>query len=228
MDIGVPYRDLGRVDVAAASERVRAIPDYEWTRNTFRQDVLADGVHSATRAILFRHEWSRWDNPWHVNTLEELIELWAAEKGIDPDPFFPVERRETDIGPVYTFAEWEAYKDVLQPLVDAAIAPLRTPRGVVTRLSLVWLKPGAVIPPHDDGQIMAHRAHRLHVPLIVPPGVEYKIGGKKLVMKAGRVYDFNNRVRHSVRHKGKRPRVNLFIDYYDNPGAYVPPQYGHH
>ncbi len=228
MDIGVPFRDLGRVDVAAAVDRVRAIHDLEWTRNTFRQDVLADGAHAATRAILFRHEWVRWDNPWHVNTIEELIELWAAKKGIAAEPYLPVESAETDVGPVHTFAEWATYQDVLQPVVDAAIASLRTGRGIVTRLALVWLKPGAVIPPHDDGQILAHRAHRLHVPLLTPPGVEYKIGGKKLVMKHGHVYDFNNRLRHSVRHKGKQPRVNLFIDYYDDPGSYVPPQYSHY
>ena len=172
MDIGMPFRDLGRVDVAAAVARVADISDQQWAHNTFRQDVLADNLHSATRAILFRHEWIRWDNPWHVNTIEELIDLWAARKGVSPEPFVPIERIETDMGPVYTFAEWLAYKDILQPVVDAAIASLRTARGIVTRLALVWLKPGAVIPPHVDGQIMAHRAHRLHVPLIVPPGVE--------------------------------------------------------
>ena len=97
----------------------------------------------------------------------------------------------------------------------------------MTRLALVFLAPGGYIKPHDDGQHMAHKAHRLHVPLTASPGVEYKIGGKKFHMKFGRVYDFNNRWRHSVRHKGKRPRINLFIDYYPNPGPYIPPPYGH-
>ena len=69
--------------------------------------------------------------------------------------------------------------------------------------------------------------YRLHVPLTSSPRVEYKVGHKKFHMKIGRVYDFNNRWRHSVRHKGKRPRINLFIDYYPNPGLYVPPPYGH-
>ncbi len=229
MDIGVPFRDLGPVDAKAASAAVADLPEAAWNRNEFRQDMLAHGVHAATRAILFRHEWVRWDNPWNVNSMEELVHAWAKEKPTDPQPFLPVAREETDMGPIYTFAEWQQYASVLQPVVDAAIDALGpTENGIVTRLALVWLGPGAVIPPHDDGQPLAAKAHRLHVPLITPPGVEYKIGGKKLVMRHGRVYDFNNRLRHSVRHRGKRPRVNLFIDYYANPGIYVPPAYGHH
>jgi hypothetical protein len=228
MDIGEPYKDLGPIDVTAASDHVRAIPEASWTQNTFRQDVLADHVHSATRAIIFRHEWARWDNPWRVNTIEELIQKWAVAKGIDATRYMPVEKQETDAGPIYTFREWLDHRGALQPVMDEAIDYLRTERGIVTRLALVWLQPGAVIAPHRDGQDMATLAHRLHVPLITPPGVEYKVGGKKFAMRTGRVYDFNNRLRHSVRHRGRSPRVNMFIDYYPNPAAYVPPPYGHH
>ena len=228
MDIGVPYRDLGPIDVTAAAEHVKSLDEKAWTGNTFRQDVLADSAHSVTRAILFRHEWRRWENTWGVNSLEELIEKWAARESLDPTPFMPINREETDEGPVYTFPDWSRHEAVLGPLVEHAIDYLRTSTGVVTRLALVMLPPGAYIKPHDDGQHMAHKAHRLHVPLTPSPGVEYKIGGKKFSMKFGRVYDFNNRWRHSVRNKGKRARINMFIDYYPDPGLYVPPPYGHH
>lgn len=39
-----------------------------------------------------------------------------------------------DLGPVYTFAEWLDFEAVIAPIVDQALRPLRTPRGVVTRL----------------------------------------------------------------------------------------------
>ena len=185
-------------------------------------------MHDATRAILFRHEWMRWTNPWRVNTMEDLIGKWAEAKGLDPTPFMPVAREETDMGPFYTFREWHDHEAALGPVVEQALDKVRSERGVITRLALVWMTPGATIAPHVDGQPMAAKAHRLHVPLLAPPGVEYKIGGKKFTMRRGRVYDFNNRLRHSVRHRGKRPRVNLFIDYYPDPGLYVPPAYGHH
>ena len=53
------------------------------------------------------------------------------------------------------------------------------------------------------------------------PSVTYKIGGRKFEMKYGRAYDFNNRIRHSVRNIGRRHRVNIFIDYYANPGLVI-------
>lgn len=227
MDIGVPYRDLGPIDVGDAVAHVAALDEAAWTANSFRQDILADGAHDATRAILFRHEWMRWANPWRVNTMEDLIGKWAEAKGLDAAPFMPIAREETDMGPLYTFREWRDHEAVLGPVVEQAIDTLRTETGIITRLALVWMTPGATIAPHTDGQAMAAKAHRLHVPLLTPPGVEYKIGGKKFTMRRGHVYDFNNRQRHSVRHRGKLPRVNLFIDYYPDPGLYVPPPYGH-
>lgn len=217
MDIGVPFRDLGPVPSAPVVDFVRVLPDEAWTRNSFRQDVLADKAHNTTRAIILKHEWHRWTNPWRVRDMEDLVLRWAAERGIDPTPYMPRVETETDMGPVYVFPEWQDYAAVLEPLVERAVSYVKTPVGVVTRIALVWLEPTSKVMPHIDGQPMAARAHRLHVPLLSPPGVEYKIGGKKLSMRVGRVYDFNNRVQHSTRHTGKLPRVNLFIDYYPNP-----------
>lgn len=221
MDIGVPFRVFGPIDVSTAIAFVKTLPDDAWVRNTFRQDVHADKAHAATRAIIFKHEWQRWRNPWQIHSMEDLVRAWARETGIDPTPFLPKIERETDVGPVYVFPEWTEYEPVLGPIVEEAVNYVRTPNGFVTRIALVLMAPGHKIPPHVDCQIMAGRAHRLHVPLIAPPGVEYKIGGKKLRMKVGRVYDFNNRIRHSVRHNGKLPRINLFVDYYPNPSLYV-------
>ena len=150
-----------------------------------------------------------------------MVYLWARSRGLDPEQYLPIAREETDVWPVFTMPEWLRYRDVLGPLVEQVIAPLRTAYGVITRLALVRLRAGDHIRPHIDGQAMAVKAHRIHVPLTASPAVEYKIGGRKFTMRAGHAYDFNNRVRHSVRNKGKRPRVNLFVDYYPNPGIVV-------
>src|SRR3546814_8921715 len=112
--------------------------------------------------------------------MEDLVRAWAKQKGIDPAPYMPTIEAETDLGPIYAFPEWQEHRAVLEPLVDQAVAYLKTPTGVVSRVALVWLEPSSKVNPHIDGQPMAIRAHRLHVPIIVPPGVEYKIGGRKL------------------------------------------------
>ncbi len=111
----------------------------------------------------------------------------------------------------------------MEPAVNEAVSYVRTATGIVTRVALVWMGPGAYLKPHIDMQQMAGKAHRLHAPILSSPGVVYKVGKKKFTMKVGRVYDFNNRIRHSVRHTGRLPRVNLFIDYYPNPSQYVRP-----
>ena len=83
------------------------------------------------------------------------------------------------------------------------------------------LRAGGNIAPHIDAHAMAAKAHRIHVSLSSSPSVEYKIGGKKYVMQLGHAYDFNNRLRHSVRNKSKRHRINLFVDYYPQPGLMI-------
>ena len=57
MDIGVPLRDLGRVEVGPLAERVKSLTEDDWQRNTLRQDFFGRGAHTATANILFKHEW---------------------------------------------------------------------------------------------------------------------------------------------------------------------------
>ncbi|WP_207476992.1 aspartyl/asparaginyl beta-hydroxylase domain-containing protein [Arenibaculum pallidiluteum] len=223
MDIGVPYRDLGSIDLEPLLSYVEGLSEEDWSRNPLRQELFADGAHSVTQAIVFKHEWHPGANSVHYAYVEDLIHAWGLQKGIDPSPFMPLEREDTDLGPVYAYPDWFALRAVVEPVVERAIAKLRTPHGVVTRVALVRLQPGGKVKPHVDGQPMAARAHRLHIPLIVPPNVVYLVGERKFSMVRGHVYDFNNRWKHAVRHEGKRPRVNLFVDYYPNPGLAIRP-----
>lgn len=218
MDIGVPLRDLGAVETAPLRAHLEELGDDAWTNNTFRQDALADGAHSTTQAILFKHEWNRSYNTAGFQYLEDLVYSWATHKRLDPDDYMPLYYEETDIGSVYTFPEWNQFKLLVTPIVVDVLRKLGSTSGAVTRLALVKMMPGKKIDPHVDGQMMARKAHRIHISITSPIGVEYKISGKKFKMKAGHAYDFNNCVRHSVRHSGRHPRINLFIDYYANPG----------
>ncbi|WP_426956586.1 aspartyl/asparaginyl beta-hydroxylase domain-containing protein [Muricoccus radiodurans] len=221
MDIGVPLKDLGAIDVDGLLGRIADLTEDDWTGNTFRQDVLASGAHAVTDNIVMKTEWHPSASSTGLQHFEDLVFVWAKERGLSPDPYMPIAREDTDVWPVYTMPDWDRFKDILGPVVEQAIAPLRTPRGVVTRLALVRLRGGGHIAPHIDGQVMATRAHRLHVSLSSTPTVEYKIDGRKFAMQKGHVYDFNNRVRHSVKNKGKQHRINLFVDYYPNPGPVI-------
>ncbi|MDB5369848.1 MAG: Beta-hydroxylase, aspartyl/asparaginyl family [Roseomonas sp.] len=221
MDIGVPLKDMGPVDVSGLINVVESLTEADWTGNTFRQDALASGAHATTDNILMKTEWHPSVSTSGLQHFEDLVVVWARARGVDPEKVLPIARENTDLWPVFTMPEWLAYKDILGPLVEQVIAPLKKPRGVVSRLALVRLPAGAHIAPHIDGHLMATKAHRIHVSLSSTPSVEYKIDGRKFTMLKGHAYDFNNRVRHSVKNNGKRARINLFVDYYPDPGLVI-------
>lgn len=221
MDIGVPLKDLGRIDVSGLIARLRTLTEEDWTGNTMRQDILAAEAHSATDNIVLKTEWHPSASGSNLQHFEDLVYVWAKSKGHDPEKFLPILREDTDFWPIYTMPDWLKYKEVLEPVIEQAIAPIKTPRGIVSRLALVRLKAGGQIAPHIDGHAMATRAHRIHVSLSSTPTVEYKIDGRKFTMEMGHVYDFNNRVRHSVRNKGRNARINLFVDYYPDRGLVI-------
>lgn len=219
MDIGVPLRDLGRVEVEPLLARIATLEEADWERNSLRQDALANGAHDAAQNILFKYDWGAGAATTAVTHFEDVIWLWAKKKGLDPTPFMPVEKLDNDVRSVFTFPDFLRFKDVLDPLVAQVLAKLGKPGGMVTRLALVRLRAGIKIEPHVDNHDMAARAHRLHVALSSSPSVTYKIGGRKLAMQQGHAYDFNNKLRHSVRNEGRNARINLFVDYYPNPGT---------
>lgn len=221
MDIGVPLRTLGPVDIGPLADMVASLTEDDWTKHNFRRDALADAVHGVTDNIVLKTEWHPSASTTGIGTFEDLVWVWAKERGLDPHRHLPVAREDTDLWPVFTMPDYARFADVLAPVVEQALRPIHKARGVVTRLALVRLPGGTVIAPHVDGHAMAERAHRVHVPISATPSVEYKIDGRKYNMSPGYAYDFNNRKRHSVRNKGRRDRINLFVDYYPNPGVVV-------
>ncbi|RJF81965.1 aspartyl beta-hydroxylase [Azospirillum cavernae] len=217
MDIGVPYRDLGAIDVSGLTALVAGLDDAAWNRNTFRQEALAAKNHEASRAIVYWHEWDIQANSLGFPYMEQLVARWARAKGLPLAPFLPVEAIVTDMGRVYAFPDWVGVRDVMTPVIEQVVERLGCGRAVVTRLALVSLAPKVKITPHIDGQPMATKAHRIHIALTDSPKVTYRIGSRDFTMKRGHAYDFNNRRKHAVENRGDNDRINLFLDVYPNP-----------
>jgi hypothetical protein len=231
MDIGVPYRKLGPVDVGPALDLLASLTEADWETNRIRQDLLTASPHrNTTRSIILKYNWLPYQRPWGMRTMRELVEAWCRQENVPSDNLIPELEHETDQGHVNVFPQWKTMGPVIGPLVDQATAYLNAPRGIATRIAIVEMVPNGKIAPHVDGQAHAAAAHRLHIPLISPPGVEYKIDGKKFRMEVGQAYDFNNRKQHGVRNKSPRPRVNILVDFLPNPGppmpTALPPRFG--
>lgn len=219
MDIGVPYKRLGPVDIEPALDLLSRLTDADWESNRLRQELLAASPHrGTTRSIILKYNWLPYQRPWGIRTMRELVAAWCQQEKVAPDNLLPEIETETDQGHVNVFPQWKKFESVIGPLVDKAVSYIGAQRGVTTRIAIVEMVPNGKIAPHIDSQEHAGRAHRIHIPLIVPPGVEYKVDGKKFKMPPGFAYDFNNKRQHSVRNKSPRPRITILLDYLPDPG----------
>jgi aspartyl/asparaginyl beta-hydroxylase len=85
--------------------------------------------------------------------------------------------------------------------------------GVVTRVQLARMQPGAMIRRHVDQSLVLLASHRVHLPLSTNQDVEFFIGNQSYHMPVGSMFELNNRLQHAVENKGQTDRVHLIVDY---------------
>lgn len=108
---------------------------------------------------------------------------------------------------------WPAWKDRLLPLMEKVVARYGYARGMYPRVMLARLAPGGVISEHTDNGPAARGPHKIHVPLLTNPGVQFYIEPNTYHLEAGQAYEVNNLVRHAVRNDGETPRIHLIFEY---------------
>ncbi len=134
-------------------------------------------------------------------------------KSISADDFTKaMEKGHIEHSEIGKYAGWDVLHAELESLVNDAISHYPV-GGVITRIQLARLKPGAEIKPHVDQSQMLIAVHRLHLPLITNEHVTFTIDGSTTTMAAGKLYELNNRLRHSVVNNGTADRIHLIIDY---------------
>ncbi|RSY79365.1 hypothetical protein DAH66_17520 [Sphingomonas koreensis] len=93
--------------------------------------------------------------------------------------------------------------------------------GYFVRVLLVRLEAAAKIGSHRDHGHSLARAHRIHLPIITNPGVEFGIAGHIRHLAAGELWEVNNRKVHGVRNASDTHRIHAIFDYVV-PGEVVP------
>lgn len=223
MDIGVPYRELARLDVSSLQSELLSLSDADWDARPIRRASLAgDSAHYSADSIVLRHEWLPSYSKRGFKTLADSLLDWARRNGRDGRPLLPLMEERNSETCVYTFPDWFRWQARVLPIIAAVIEPIATPAGVLTRALFVRLPAGAVINPHKDGQALASRAHRIHVAISDCPECVYTIGDTEFVMTPGVAYDFNNRWQHAVHNRGDTPRINLMLEYITDPSWVFP------
>lgn len=74
------------------------------------------------------------------------------------------------------------------------------------------LKPGSHIPPHTG---VTNVRSVVHLPLIVPEGCEFRVGGETRSWVEGRAFAFDDTIEHEAWNRSERNRAILIIDVWN-------------
>jgi hypothetical protein len=218
MNIQTAIKLLGPVPVDHLISLIPSPDQFTWDQGDFRNENLAGGAHTETRNLVRRHEWFNRDGV-PDQTLDEAIDEWSANRQLSNRYLFSNCSlvATTSLCSVYEFSITPELNIAIDRCVLDSVRFIAKIGGVVIRSMITALPPGKVIQKHRDGGLMTRYAHRIHIPLQGAEGVIYRIGGKKVEMQAGYAYDFNNRWIHSVQNQSNHWRINLILDYLEDP-----------
>ena len=82
------------------------------------------------------------------------------------------------------------------------------------------LKPGAHIPPHTG---VTNTRAIIHLPLVVPSGCRFRVGGETRVWEVGRAFAFDDTIEHEAWNESDAHRIILIFDVW-NPHLTVQEQ----
>ncbi|MFS0737780.1 aspartyl/asparaginyl beta-hydroxylase domain-containing protein [Sphingomonas sp. 1P06PA] len=100
------------------------------------------------------------------------------------------------------------------PAITAAIEALplaQMPRRAPT-VFLSVLRPGARIPPHTG---VSNARTIIHLPLIVPDGCSFRVGGETRPWRVGEAFAFDDTIEHEAINPTDQPRVVLIFDVWN-------------
>ena len=186
MNFDGDLRKIGDIDVTRFAQQAAKITNAEWTADAFRQKTYE--VHKQTQTIrLIMDEDGRHRDPTYHPSYEIYKEL------VDPIEIFI--RRQ------------------FEQTLKAKRLRKKHGRGYFIRMILVKLLANGSIPHHVDQGETLSKSHRMHLPIITNEQNLFSVGDTEMHMKAGELWEINNRREHGVVNGGSEDRTHLIIDY---------------
>ena len=186
MNFDGDMRKIGDIDVTRFAQQAAKITDAEWTADAFRQKTYE--VHKQTQTIrLIMDEDGRHRDPTYHPSYEIYKEL---------------------VDPIETFIRRQ-----FEQTLKAKRLRKKHGRGYFIRMILVKLLANGSIPHHVDQGETLSKSHRMHLPIITNEQNLFSVGDTEMHMKAGELWEINNRREHGVVNGGSEDRTHLIIDY---------------
>lgn len=110
---------------------------------------------------------------------------------------------------------WREWRSLIEPVMEAAVAPYGYRSGGYPRIMFARLPAGGVILPHKDGNPAAKWPHKIHVPLYTNEETTFFIQGVGYHLPEGEAVEVNNMDVHAVNNAGATDRLHLIFEYYD-------------
>lgn len=107
---------------------------------------------------------------------------------------------------------WDIMADAANAVIDRIIADHYPPGGRVIRAVAAKLMSGGRIALHKDSHPSFAAAHRIHVPLVTNPDVDFVIRGLSHHLDEGMAYEVSNLDYHAVTNRGP-DRIHFIFDY---------------
>lgn len=107
---------------------------------------------------------------------------------------------------------WELLSGPATVLMDQIIKDHYPPGGRVIRAMAAKLLSGGRIALHKDSHPSFAAAHRIHVPLVTHPEVDFVIRGVSNYLEEGVAYEVSNLDYHAVTNRGP-DRIHFIFDY---------------
>ncbi|RLA29004.1 MAG: hypothetical protein DRQ63_02080 [Gammaproteobacteria bacterium] len=180
------FTKIDDTDITSLKELVLQLTPEHWTGDTTRQRRYEAHRHTQAIGLVYDLDF-RHENP----TVQPPMQLFA-----------PALRQVLE-----TVANhYEAL-----PAATTLLGQLGS--GYFIRANLVRLNPGGEITAHQDKNFSLAHSHRVHIPIVTNDQVKFAVGSETINMRAGEIFEINNRRIHSVRNDGEAGRVHLILDW---------------
>lgn len=108
---------------------------------------------------------------------------------------------------------WEMLGAEAEPVMGQVLRKHYVAGGKILRAMVTRLAPGRRIARHKDSHPSFSVAHRIHIPLVTNPGVEFIVGPESVPPRAHYAFELNNLMMHQVTNNGDSTRIHFIFDY---------------
>lgn len=152
-------------------------------------------------------------------------DVWNLENKDKPNNFTELQKTKhiifrfvdkmKDCTSYYDRPLWNDWKEVLQPVLDQAVAPYQYDFGEFSRIMLAKLGPSGEVAAHSDGDRAATFPHKIHVPIQTNDKVFFFANPDMHHFEEGYAYEVNNYGVHYAENGGEEDRIHLIFEYFN-------------